>query len=166
MSFHRKSSSDKLSRRTLDFQSFDDVLKDARVLARVGYHRVGRWSLGQITDHLSRFMCHSLDGFPSPPGYFALLRPVARMMYLGKVLRNERLPAGAPTLKSLQPDEWSDDSAAMPQLEDAIARIQSPNATFQPSPLFGKLTPDEWRKVHLWHCQHHLEFLVPTAREH
>ena len=31
-----------------------------------------------------------------------------------------------------------------------------------PSPFFGRLTPDQWRQLHLIHTAHHLSFLVPT----
>lgn len=165
MSFHRNGASDKLSRRELHFENFEDVLGEARSLSRVGYHRVSKWSLGQICDHLSRFMDASLDGFPPAPFYASLLRPFARMMYLGKILRNEQMPAKMPTLNEFTPGEWAEDQNAIPQLEAAIARITDPGAKFNPSPLFGNLTADEWRKVHLWHCQHHLEFLVPAAKE-
>lgn len=165
MSFNRNGASDRLSRRQLNLQSFDDVLAEAKSLSRVGYHRVAKWSLGQICDHVARFMDESIDGFQKPPAMAPLMRPFLRMMYLGKILRNERMPAKFPTLKELQPDEWADDSKALPQLEAAIARIQAPSAEFVPSPALGKLTPEEWRKVHLWHCQHHLEFLIPAARD-
>lgn len=107
----------------------------------------------------------SLDGFPPAPFYASLLRPFARMMYLGKILRNEQMPAKMPTLNEFTPGEWAEDQNAIPQLEAAIARITDPNAKFHPSPLFGNLTAEEWRKVHLWHCQHHLEFLIPAAKE-
>ena len=165
MSFHRNGASDRLSRRQLNLQSFDDVLAEARSLSRVGYHRVSKWSLGQICDHVSRFMDDSLDGFKSTPKFAPLVRPILRMMYLGKVLRNDRIPAKMPTLKELEPDEWTEDAHALPQLEKAIARIQDPSAQFVPSPAFGNLTAEQWRKVHLWHCQHHLEFLIPAARD-
>ncbi|PQO28730.1 DUF1569 domain-containing protein [Blastopirellula marina] len=165
MSFHRNGASDRLSRRQLSLQSFDDVLAEAKSLSRVGYHRVSKWSLGQICDHVSRFMDDSIDGFKSTPGFAPLMRPFLRMMYLGKVLRNERIPAKMPTLKELEPDEWTEDGNALPQLEKAIARIQDPNTQFVPSPAFGNLTAEQWRKVHLWHCQHHLEFLIPAARD-
>ncbi|MEW4452355.1 DUF1569 domain-containing protein [Bremerella sp. JC817] len=165
MSFHRNGASDKLSRRQLHLQSFDEVLSEARSLSRVGYHRVAKWSLGQICDHVSRFMDASIDGFPPSPFYVPLIRPFARMAHLGKILRNEHLPAKMPTLSVFMPGEWAEDEKALPQLEAAIARILDPNVQFVPSPLFGKLTPEEWRKVHLWHCQHHLEYLIPAARD-
>ncbi|MBI1247844.1 DUF1569 domain-containing protein [bacterium] len=165
MSFHRNGASDKLSRRELHLETFEDVLKEARSLSRVGYHRVAKWSLGQICDHVSMFMNASLDGFPPAPFYASLIRPFARMMYLSKMLRNERMPAKLPTLKTLTPDEWAADDVAMPRLEAAIARVQDPNAQFVASPIFGELTDEQWRKVHLWHCQHHLEFLIPAARD-
>lgn len=165
MNFQRNADKEKLSRRELTFASFDQVLAEVRFLSRVGYHRVGKWTLGQTCEHLARFMDYSLDGFPPTPFYAALIRPVARMMYLGKILKQQRLPAGVSTLPTLVPGEWADDDLAVAQLTSAINRVQAPDAEFQPSPLFGKLTPEQWRKVHLWHCQHHLEFLIPAAKD-
>lgn len=165
MNFQRNADREKLSRRVLNLQSFEDVLAEVRLLSRVGYHRVGKWSLGQTCEHLARFMEQSLDGFPKAPFYAALIRPLARLMYLGKILKQERLPAGVATMPSLVPAEWEDDDHAVQQLTAAIARIEAADAVFQPSPLFGNLTADQWRKVHLWHCQHHLEFMIPAAKD-
>jgi hypothetical protein len=86
-----------------------------------------------------------------------------RLMFLGKILKGESIKFRTPTTKSLIPSEWIDDEMTIAAFRLEIDRINQPEATFHPSPVFGKMTPDAWRKFHLWHCQHHLAFLVPGA---
>jgi len=45
----------------------------------------------------------------------------------------------------------------------SIRRFAEHPGEMQPSPLFGKMTRDQWTDLHLIHASHHLSFLLPKA---
>ncbi|PQO42993.1 DUF1569 domain-containing protein [Blastopirellula marina] len=152
-------------RRELAFQSFDEVLADCKRLADVGYHHAGNWNLGQICQHLAAYMNQSMDGFVDPPPFWMpYAKPVVRALYLPKILKGAHFKIKAKAPESTLPSTNADDEVRMHELEQAIARITAEDAQFVDSPAVGNLSAEEWRKVHLWHCQHHLSFLVPAAK--
>ena len=63
--------------------------------------------------------------------------------------------------KALQPPDWLDAPVVLARLHKAIDRMQTHKGSLAPSPAFGPLSPNYLREVHLWHCEHHLGFLVP-----
>ena len=158
-------------RRPLSFQSFAEAAAQTREL-QDGYLRCGRWSLAQVCQHLTLFMDFSLEGFPGK----RLPRPAAwalRVVLLnGRSLRRP-MPKGLPAPAYLQPPDADAghayggatpaDHAAADRFVAVCRRVEAHAGAFRPSPLFGKLAPDVWRRVHLKHAEHHLGFLVPTA---
>jgi hypothetical protein len=148
-------------RRSLRFHDYDDVLADAGALLTKGYERAGNWGLGQVCNHLAATMELSLDGFPSLMPW--PIRVAARTFAFSKVLRHEpfRRTAAAPAY--LLPPESDDDRAGVERLRAAVARLKGHVGEMRPSPVFGQLSPEEWREVHLWHCEHHFSFLRPTT---
>lgn len=152
-------------RRVLVFENLEDVLDECRRLMVVGYHHVGKWSLGQICQHLAAGMNQSVDGFKDPPPFWIpIAKPYLRMFVLPTILRGGVIRARASAPKSTLPSANADDEIRLAELEQAIARISDENCKFVASPIFGTLTPQEWRKFHLWHCQHHLGFLLPANK--
>jgi hypothetical protein len=149
-----------MERREVRFGDYDAVLADAEALLAGGYARAGSWTLGQAAHHLAAIMEGSLDGFPSRLPW--PVRLVARWFVLGRILRHRvfrrRVPAPAFSL----PPAGADDREGLARLRSAIARLQAHQGELQPSPVFGRLTPAQWREVHLWHCEHHLSFLLPS----
>jgi hypothetical protein len=148
-------------RRTVHFRDYDDVVSDARSLLTAGYERTGQWGLGQICAHLATTMEMSLDGFPSLMPW--PVRLVARWFVLGKVLRHQVFRRRVTAPAYLAPPDAADDEAGLERLSAAIARLKGHSGAMQPSPVFGRLSPAEWRAVHLWHSEHHLSFLRHRA---
>ncbi|MCC9605333.1 DUF1569 domain-containing protein [Blastopirellula sp. JC732] len=152
-------------RRELSFENFDEVLIECRHLADVGYHRVGKWNLGQICQHLAACMNQSIDGYKDPiPFWLPIVRPVVRMLYLPTILKGGAVSIRAKAPPSTLPSTNADDEIRMAELEQAMARVMQDDVEFVESPVVGQLTKEEWRKLHLWHCQHHLSFLIPGAK--
>jgi hypothetical protein len=147
-------------RRTLDFFDFDAVLADVERLRRDGYRRAGTWDLPQACDHLTRFMRGSLEGFgfqfPLP------FRLAGRWLFLGRTLRTRRIPTGVKGPAPLMPPADVGGDAAVRAFAETVARVRDHRGDFHPSPLFGRLTPEQWRQIHLIHAAHHLSFLVPN----
>ncbi len=152
-----------MNRRAIRFHRYDDILAEANRLLSSGYERVGNWSLAQICQHLAIIMEMSLDGFdylfPWP------MRAVARWFILRKVLRHDVFRGRYKAPKNVQPPETSDDPAGIARLQRALERLNAHTGPMKPSPVFGDLTPEEWREVHLWHAEHHFSFLLPRTAQ-
>lgn len=148
-----------MNRRTLRFPDYDAVLAEAESLLAGGYDRVGQWSLGQVCQHLAIVLERSLDGFPSLLPW--PVQKLARWLVLGRLLRREVLRRRYPAPAYLQPPVEADDAAGVARLRAVLGRVKAHTGPMAPSPIFGALTPEEWREVSLWHCEHHLSFLLP-----
>lgn len=156
----------KPERRTLTFATLSDAVADAENLLAKGYDKTGNWDLAQVCGHLSEWLRFPLDGFPKLP---LLLRPpmwVVRLA-LGKKLLAKALAKGfqpgTQTMAETVPAAGGSDAAAVAELKRAVERFEWHEGPLYPSPLFGRMTKDETRALHLKHCEHHLSFLVPKA---
>jgi hypothetical protein len=81
------------------------------------------------------------------------------------VLRVNFMPRGVEAPAFMQPAMVSaeDEHLAIEVNSDTVARVIDPAATFYPSPLFGRLSADQWRRLHRIHAAHHLGFLIPRS---
>ncbi len=120
---------------------------------------LGNWSLGQASQHLARFMVCSIDGFDKAPFF---LRPMGMMLQLfqGQKVLNQPPPPGfkIPSTLAFFPDAEVDDAAGSAELLAVIDRLLSGTECVHPSPLLGKLSPEQWTKLHLRHAELHLSF--------
>ncbi len=150
-----------MPRRELSLGSYDELLAEIERLQRGGYRRCGAWSLGQICRHLSYYFRGSLEGFA-----FRLPWPVRRLIgrpLLKRMLRGAPRRSGGRTIPASVPPPDVDEAAAVAELRALVLRLSDPARTtpLHPSPLFDRLTADEWRRLHLSHAAHHLSFLFP-----
>ncbi len=145
-------------RRELSFADLGEAVAEVdRLLA--GYVTVGRWSLGQICNHLGTAFRLQLDGNPGPT-------PVRRAREALRVrfFRMGRFPDGVEVpLPALLPGPGLDDLAEADALREAIARFLSAPGPFPPHPVLGPLTRDEWTRFHGMHAAHHLGFALPRT---
>ena len=148
-----------VNRRRLTFASLGDVVLEVeRLLA--GHVTVGRWSLGQICDHLSRVFDAVVDGVPDyrPP---RLLRPLnwcLRRWFFGRT----GYPAGVITpSRNLLPEPGLDGRREYERLRVALGRFVVATGPFPAHPYLGPLTRSEWEEFHRRHCAHHLSFAMP-----
>ena len=148
-----------MERRALRLPGYDAVLAEAAALLASGYDRVGHWGLGEVCHHLATVMEKSLDGFPSRFPW--PVRLVARWLVLGRVLKHRVFRRRFPAPAFLQPPAVADDREGLERLRAVVERLKGHAGPMQPSPVFGRLTAAQWREVHLWHCEHHLSFLLP-----
>lgn len=147
-------------RRKLHFESFDELSADLDQLAASPVRCLGNWSLGTICGHLAKSMNQSIDGAPfQAPWLIRTFAPLLKNRFLTKGLTpGFKMPASA--AKVLIPNV-ADDAAGIAELRAAIARQQreTPRAA---SPVFGRMTPDEWKQLHFRHAELHLGFVVPV----
>lgn len=153
----------KVKRRPLAFVTLKDAMREAEALAaaeRAGRLRAkGNWTLGQTMGHLAFWVGCAFDGLPAefrPPPW-----PVRTLLRLvrGQVLRG-RMPAGfriggaAEGTFGIEPMSAEEGLA---RLRSAYTRLENGSPT-KPNPVFGPLTPDQWRAIHLRHAELHLGF--------
>lgn len=151
-----------MPRRTLDFPTFDAMLADVETLQARGYQRMGNWTLEQVCEHLTTFMRMSLEGFPETK--LTLKMRLARMLrgvILRQMLKSRKMPAGVRGPDAFMPGPKSD-PAMIETFKQMCARMRDHAGPCKPSPLFGDLSAEQWRQIHLIHGAHHLSFLVPT----
>jgi hypothetical protein len=150
-----------MERRKIDFHDFGSVAADIDRLHKNGYDKVGQWELCQTCDHLATVMRMSMEGFPSRgPWYF---RKILGPIFKGRFFRKRRMPEGFRAPGFLLPPVGSDEDATVQACKDLLKRVSAYAGEFDQHPFFGKITPEEWRQVHLIHSAHHLSFLIPKG---
>lgn len=152
--------------RPLTFASVAEAPPEAARLHEGGYRQRGNWDLSQICDHLADWLTYPVDGFlPTPwairPVLWALRHTLARRS-LRATLERGAMPAGGPTDSRTIHAATNDpaaEAAAVDRLARAVERFLQHEGEYAASPLFGRLTREEYRRLHALHCAHHLGFL-------
>ena len=78
-------------------------------------------------------------------------------------MRHETLRYTFASPAYLLPPEGNDDWPGIERLRAVVLRLKGHVGEMHPSPAFGRLSTEQWREVHLWHCEHHLSFLRPSG---
>lgn len=155
------------TRRTLTFQSLDEIVSEIERLQTGGYDRAGAWNLGQICGHLNHWMKFPMDGFPKPPLVIRLMLWMMKVTVAKKQLKRileSGFKPGIPTMpETVPPAEPANDEAQVAEFKATIDRFQNHSGPIHPSPLFGEMDYVTARQIQLAHCAHHLGFLVPKA---
>jgi hypothetical protein len=152
-------------RRVLRFNSLDDVLRDAEMLAEAArggtLRATGNWTLGQALGHLATWVNMPFDGYPEmgrSAWWVRLLRPVITWWLVNKGFPAGVRIAGAPGgTFGIEPCEADD---GLGRLRAAFRKLAE-DAPIHTSPVFGSMTHEEWIKFHLRHAELHLSFFHP-----
>lgn len=142
-------------RRTVRYESLDELLADAQRISGSEVRPLGNWSQGQIFEHLARSLDSSIDG-----AGFALPAPVQWMMSLlmKRKFLEKKLPAGFKSTAQFKPDATSAEGG-LASLQKAIVRQQQESQR-APHPAFGNIGREQWNAFHLRHAEMHMSFLV------
>lgn len=145
-------------RTSLAFDSYAAAAREIERLLKSGYTKTGSWSLGQICRHLSFYLRGSLDGFPMMLPW--IVRATFGRLALKQSLKPGLKKPGSPTApQSVYPDDTADREAAAEAVA-LLERLEKHTGPLHPSALFGDVTPEQWKILHLNHAAHHLSFLV------
>jgi hypothetical protein len=148
-------------RRTLKFNTLDDIVADLDKLNESKRRTLGNWSDGQILKHLTVPMAWSLDGAKVRAAWYIRLMG---WMIKNRFLRNPmpagfKLPADVAEHLEVPPASWED---GLQSIKAAIARMKA-EPQRHPSPFLGELTREQWEQLHCRHCELHLSFIIPEA---
>ncbi len=156
-------------RRELSFSSLGDLKAELDRLdaahAAGNLENTGNWKPAEIYDHLGRFWTCSLDGFPA--GKLPLpLRLLGRFVFKKGAISGSQPPPGFKIPKGAEhflPRDGVTYEQGAEALRTCIERVEKGDSYVPESPLFGKLTRDQWTTIHLGHCAMHLSFLDPKS---
>ncbi|MDH5508901.1 MAG: DUF1569 domain-containing protein [Nitrospinota bacterium] len=148
-----------MEKRKLSFESYGEVVQEIESLEQSGYEIKGKWSLGQACAHLDYYYKGSLDGFDHmfPWVVRALFGKLALWWYL-RVGDKE----GNPTVPQSVPMETIDAKKSIADIKNSLRRLATAER-LHPSGLFGALSVEQWKILHLKHAAHHLGFLIPKS---
>lgn len=150
-------------RRTIRFNVPTELEADVAKLVeaeRAGrLTHVGNWTLGQALNHLGSWVNFAFDGNPlRPPWFVKLLIKGRKNKYLQDGLpagvHIPRVPGGTAACEMCGLEE------GLGKFETAWARLKGQAPTL-PNPIFGLMTHDEWKQLHLRHAELHLSFFKP-----
>lgn len=154
----------KAKRRTLHFESFDEVLAEAESFTD-DWTTTGNWTAAQNVYHVAfgiQMLNHGCE-MSAPLG----MKIFGRLLKLFGMHIKPIQPGIKPPKKITEafwpPEDVSLDEAKA-KLRDEIAYAKE-HGMHHPSPLFGKLTPDEALKINLRHAELHFSFVHPPAAE-
>ena len=148
-----------LTRRTLRYESFDDVMPDVERLLQ-GHSTVGRWTLAQICSHLALVLRRHID-LPAATVFDPADRaPEERKT---QVMAMGVLPDGIQAPLAVAPGDALDDREEAENLRAALAYYLASPGPVATHRILGPLTKEEWDRFELIHLAHHLSFAVPNS---
>ncbi len=150
------------SRRTLSFKNLDDLVRDVQDVSKTGVNSTGNWSAAQNIEHVAAVIDASIDGFSfSVPLPIRILGRLIRGRTLKKGLSpGIKMPGSAPDAFKPGPDTRLEDAAK--HLADSVARANQQKMTAV-SPIFGKLSHEQWVQLHCRHAEMHFSFLYRAS---
>src|SRR5262245_17211820 len=134
-----------MQRRPLELSDFDEVAREVERLRQDGYRQAGAWDLAQTCDHLSYFIQGSLDGATYRVPW--LLRVLLGRLVLKRILKTGAMKEKAPTPQKPLPEPGGDEAAAVERLKGLLGRLKTTTGGLHPSPFFGHLTNEQWRRL-------------------
>lgn len=155
-----------VGRRTLVFEDLPSVMRDVDALQADGYTKTGEWDLSLTCAPLADWMAFPVSGYPRMPlrmrPMLWLFRTMAGRRKLDEILTGGTHPAGMRTAPSTVHPADLDESAAVARLCETVERFRLHEGRYHASPLFGDLDEDTHLRIQLFHCAHHLGFLIPS----
>jgi hypothetical protein len=149
------------NRRTLHFNSIDEILTEADRLAafqQAGKLRsIGNWSSGQNLGHLASWIDFSYDGVPFKVPFIAriIMRPMKKRTLYKPMKPGSRIPKLKDGTVGIDPLGFDE---GLTKFRKNFSRLKSECPKI-PHALFGRMTHEEWIAQHLRHAELHLSFL-------
>lgn len=121
----------------------------------------GNWSAGQVLSHIAILMEGAVDGFPADQVAPWYVRLICQTIIKPKALRGDLPPPGItlPGDSFLIPGPATFEEG-MGRLRRVIRRIEAGERFTHPSPVFGRLTHEQWERLQSGHASLHLGFIA------
>ena len=152
---------DVVGRRSLAFNSLDDIIADAQMLVECPRVRtLGNWSLSQILTHVAIMMDVSIDGsYAKVPlglkiqGFFLKWFIPGKPMQPGFQVPEE-------VEQDVSPSTTVELADAFDHLKRAVHRLRNQEER-SAHPIFGRFSIDKWNQLHCRHAELHFSFAIP-----
>ena len=152
-----------MDRRILDLNNFDNVINEAERLSEKGYRKAGQWDLAHVCSHCVLGMQAALDGTNfKPPWFLQWILKWLGPLLLNSILKKRAFNPGLKAPPIFLPENNLDEVQELERFKKCVHRFQNHAGEYQRSPVYGYLSPQQWRDLHIIHCSHHLGFLVPN----
>ena len=150
--------------RKLRFNSISDILRDAEQICHANHViQLGNWSAGQAFEHLAKSFCSSVTA--SKADISVWRRAIARVCK--PIVLRYGLPAGVQiasvsdvAAREFLPRETVSVEEGYEELLRAVSAI-SENDMDATHNCFGKMSPEDWERMHCRHAELHLRLLLP-----
>ena len=143
-------------RRSLAFAELSEIMPDVHRMRR-GHSTTGNWSLAQICRHLADSFTGSMDGFG------VRNHRLMRFLFGRRAVEDvfiHGLGTGFTVAEKLKPPSNLVLDETVGELGRSIDRYRAHTGPLHFHPFFGRLTPDQWSRLHCIHCAHHLSYVV------
>ncbi len=120
----------------------------------------GNWTPGENLQHCAKLFECAMDGWPTTAPW--VVRVLGTLIFKKRLTSGRTPPAGIPLGKDtafLLPEPGCSFDKGMAAMREVLARLDGGKLMQVPSPVFGKLSHDEWMRCCLGHAQLHLGFL-------
>lgn len=153
-------SSRRPARRVVHFSTLSDLTLDIQALADTEPTSTGRWTAAQNVEHMAAVIDASVDGATfSLPLPVRLLGRLLRFWFLNRGLSpGIKLPASVPAAFTPGPETRFQDAAR--HLAQAVQRAEEQKMAAA-SPVFGRLSHEQWVRFHCRHAELHFSFIQP-----
>ncbi len=147
-------------RRPLRFERLDQVMPEVERLLE-GHSTVGKWSLGQICNHLEMAVRKSVEGYDerAPWPVRKLIGPIMRW----RLFKTGRMPEGIKLPERFLPKPGLDARDEAERLRSALALFATNTGSLAVHPIFDRISREDWERLHRIHCAHHLSFALPNG---
>ncbi len=152
-----------LNRRTLSFETIDDVIEDVNRIQAADANQTlavcGQWTAGEILTHLSAWIEYGYEGYPMQPAPWIVRQGMK--LFLRSILKNGMKPGGKiPGVEGGTTGQMkvATETACQRYLV-ALNRLASNEPVKYPSPGFGDLSTEKRVKLNLRHAELHLSFI-------
>lgn len=141
--------------RELHFSNLDEILAEAkRIAAQPECPSRGTWTPAQNIWHVGRVILASVEGFPADvPFFFKLVGPLLRNRFTQRAF-NPGITVPSKLAEHFVADSTVTANQALELFEQAVAKRRD-QGYIPASPLFGKMTSQQWEQMHCRHAEMH-----------
>ncbi len=146
-------------RRELELKNLIEAVEECRALYESGYEATGKWSLGQMCNHIRLTIESNMSGYPKWMTILGYpLRPVLRRFALPRLIAGRSIN-GVRTAGMYVPSSGLEDAIELDKFEQCVEQFLNSTGALHPHPGFGKMSREEFNCFHAAHAAHHLSFL-------
>lgn len=156
-----KDTSKVLNRRSVHYNTLDDLLKDVNTVFSGNFETVGNWTAGQILSHLATGLEVAVQGADfRAPLWLRLFARLMRKSFIQKPMKPGFKLSGK-AAERFTPAENATVEEGLRRIREAIARAKTTQE--RPThPFLGKLSKEDSDQFQLRHCELHMSFLLPA----